>query len=188
MIRLPFSTIELGPRDIEDFNRRQRRWKLIQEENVQTRHFEKRRETVPSSEKHGYDDIPAGDGYTSRQELSDISDQYSSVPIFGPLINLPKNRAGSRVQVPDSADEGSEQEEESTTRHEHEDEDESGLDAHYENISIPQPSSPYKNDFQYGGFVESPSQQQASQTRHSSPFGMLLIQLIHLRLTLHSSR
>jgi len=178
MIRLPFSTIELGTRDIDDFDKRQRRRKLTQEENErngrvgQAGKRSQPAETPLSSDRLTFDDIPAGDGYTSRQELSDILDQYSAVSEFGPLISLPKNRAESELHLPDFADEESEQEDESTTKHEPGDQEGSAVDAHHENISVRRPSSPYKYDFHYGGFLESPSQQHEGQMRRSSPFGM----------------
>lgn len=41
----------------------------------------------------------------------------------------------------------------------------------FENFGIRQLSSPSKDNFDYGGFVESPSQQESDQSRGSSPFG-----------------
>lgn len=41
----------------------------------------------------------------------------------------------------------------------------------FENFSARRFSSPSKDNFDYGGFVESPSQQESDQSRGSSPFG-----------------
>lgn len=41
----------------------------------------------------------------------------------------------------------------------------------FENVTTRRLSSPSKDNFDYGGFVESPSQQDSDQSRESSPFG-----------------
>ncbi|KAM0149957.1 hypothetical protein ACHAQE_009179 [Botrytis cinerea] len=43
-------------------------------------------------------------------------------------------------------------------------------DESFENSGIRRLSSPFKDNFDYGGFVESPSQQESDQSRGSSPF------------------
>lgn len=152
MIRLPPSTILLGRRDLRDYEKRQR-----------TRGREKRQETDKISQRlscfavgSSHNDPHLGQAH--KDQLSKAASQKADVR---PACVLPPASQDTSLIDNDKSLPSSLDEEISVTESQ---EDEHGyitvgLDQSPENPihDTPRPASPSKDDFYYGGFVETPS-------------------------------
>jgi len=150
MIRLPASAIILGPSDLKDFETRQRRRLALEadERSVHTIRCGLRALAIRTVGRP-----------TSDTGLGSRGDEEP------PSLGLPGSSRAVDVEY-------------STVTDLSEDQDgylSIGLQQSPENASIEaQQSSPPKDEFHYGGFVESPTQQLvADASQRSSPFGSL---------------
>lgn len=218
MIRLPFSTIELGPRDLDDFHRRRRdhlsgrsQVRLAEVDFRSSSPNARQNEAIKSKTSSHHrilgdnHTISTTDGSSSRRSLDDIAQDYSpfskdifltstmkppsdhdeglvaqyySQPVRASesLASLPGNRVASPRPFSRAADENGGNDE-PIPRPEEEQLDGSTR-GEAENMESPRSSSLLKDDFFYGGFIESPAYLRADNpVRRSSPFCYLPRQL-----------
>jgi hypothetical protein len=159
MIRLPPSSICLGPGDLQDFERRQKH-----HEEVQTKVNLQDRLAQPETSTRDGAGVGSSESNLMHCNVPDKHDRDLAAQQTDGLLSDPiSENTGNRPCTPTSeaSDIASESDAYSPR--------ESAPSPENMAIAIQQPSSPSKDDFHYGGFLESSSASRISV--HSSPFG-----------------
>jgi hypothetical protein len=192
MIRAKPTSIELGPSDIDDYEQRRRRCNA-KASNLSRAALQQNQLTLPirtatpKSRIYGPSviAIPSNDG----SHLANQTNRQSSLPhvlhspaspldtLESKLLELAKvdlsfispsdSSSGSDDYIEDGYSMFAEASELQVDDDEAEDDDEL-----LEELATQRLSSPFKDDFHYGGFVESPSQETNQLAQTSSPFGI----------------
>jgi hypothetical protein len=155
MIRLPASTITLGPSDLKDFESRQRRCRSLQAGDT----------SGDTKERRPLQRTLTIQTVSSRLSGTDLENHGEEEPLSP---GSPGSSAAVGVEYSTFTDLTEDQDGNPSVGHRHSPENVS--------IEVQRSPPPSKDEFHYGGFVESPTQQpEDDASQRSSPFGALAI-------------
>lgn len=182
MIRLPPTTIVLGRSDLREFERRRQRRRDVEILNQEYSRFAVSAPGGPTFQIQHAQDVAFGVEPQKQQtrdgQNADFQGQPLNLQTSVPLsVQIASNLEHEASGAPSSSKSSSTTEDECPTITDLQDEHGYVCVASENPVRDSQRSpSPSKDDFYYGGFVESPSEQTLDNTpNRSSPFGKLLI-------------